>query len=458
MRVEEVEIHEPVQAVVLAAGKGVRMRSALPKVMHPLAGRPMIAHVLEALKPLQPASIAVVIGSSMESVARTVAPARTFIQDPPQGTGHAVMAARPMLEGAKGTVLVAFGDTPLVTTATLARLAAAREAGAAVVVLGFHPQNPAQYGRLVQGPEGSLLRIVEFKDASPEERAIGLCNAGVMAVSAEALPGLLDALDRNNAQGEYYLTDLIIHARAKGLATGFIEGDAEEVLGVNSRAELAAAEAVLQRRLRLAAMTGGATLLDPDTVYLSADTRLGRDVVIGQNVVIGPEVEIADNVTIHAFSHLAGARVAAGAIIGPFARLRPGTVIGPDAHVGNFVELKNAVLGEGAKANHLSYLGDTAIGAKANIGAGTITCNYDGFGKYKTEIGAGAFIGSNSALVAPIRIGDGAYVGSGSVVTDDVPADALALGRGRQAVKPGWAKEFRAQKEAEKAARKKEGG
>jgi bifunctional UDP-N-acetylglucosamine pyrophosphorylase/glucosamine-1-phosphate N-acetyltransferase len=452
MAASEVELKEPVSAIVLAAGKGVRMRSALPKVLHAVAGRPMVAHVLAALAPLRPEIVVVVIGPGMDAVAKAVAPAATAIQDPPLGTGHAVMAARPKLDGAKGTILIAFGDTPLVTTATLARLSAAREAGAAVAVLGFRPQDPAQYGRLVEGPEG-LARIVEFKDASAAERAIGLCNAGVMAVSAAALPGLLDKLDSRNAQGEYYLTDLVRHARAAGLKAVAIEGDAEEVLGVNSRAELALAEAALQRRLRAAAMAGGATLIDPDTVYLAADTVLGRDVVIGPHVVFGPEVEVADNVTIHAFSHVTGARIAPGAVIGPFARLRPGTIVGPDAHIGNFVELKNAVLGAGAKANHLSYLGDTEIGAKANIGAGTITCNYDGFGKYKTVIGAGAFIGSNSALVAPVRIGDGAYVGSGSVITDDVPDDALALGRGRQAVKAGWAKVFRAE-----AQRKKDGG
>ena len=456
MRVGETEIQDQVSAIVLAAGKGVRMRSALPKVLHPIAGRPMIAHVLEALRPLQPARIAVVIGPGMEAVAKAVAPAKTAIQDPPQGTGHAVMAARPLIEGAGGTILIVFGDTPLVTSPTLARLVAAREAGAAVAVLGFRPETPAQYGRLVEGPDGGLLRIVEFKDASPAEQAIGLCNAGVMAVAAEALPGLLEKLDKRNAQGEYYLTDLVAHARAAGLRAVSIEGDAEEVLGVNSRAELALAEAALQRRLRAQAMAGGATLLDPQTVYFSADTKLGRDIVIGPNVVFGPEVEIADNVTIHAFCHIAGARVASGAIIGPYARLRPGTIVGAEAHVGNFVELKNAVLGEGAKANHLSYLGDTEIGAKVNIGAGTITCNYDGYGKYKTVIGAGAFIGSNSALVAPVTIGAGAYVGSGSVITEEVPPDALALGRGRQAVKPGWAKTFREQKSAEKAGRKKE--
>jgi bifunctional UDP-N-acetylglucosamine pyrophosphorylase / glucosamine-1-phosphate N-acetyltransferase len=450
MRVGEIEIREPVNAVVLAAGKGVRMRSALPKVLHALAGRPLIGHVLEALRPLAPARIAVVIGPGMDLVAKTIAPVRTIIQDPPLGTGHAVIAARPLIEGAAGTVLVVFGDTPLVTPSTLARLVAAREAGAAVAVLGFRPADPAQYGRLVEGPDGDLLRIVEFKDAAPVEKAIGLCNAGVMAVSAEALPGLLGKLDQRNAQGEYYLTDLVAHARAAGLRAVAIEADAEEVLGVNSRGELALAEAALQRRLRAAAMAGGATLLDPDTVYFAADTKLGRDVVVGQNVIFGPEVEIADNVTIHAFCHLTGARIAPGAVIGPFARLRPGTVVGEGAHVGNFVELKNAILGEGAKANHLSYLGDTEVGAKANIGAGTITCNYDGFDKLKTLIGDGVFIGSNSALVAPVRIGAGAYVGSGSVITDDVPADALALGRARQATKPGWAKTFRAGKAAHK--------
>lgn len=446
-----------VHAVILAAGKGVRMRSALPKVMHLLAGRPLILHVLDAFKPLSPASVTVVVGASMESVAKAVAPARTVIQDPPRGTGHAVMAARTSIEGKAGTVFVAFGDTPLVRTETLVRLAIAQESGAHVVVLGFRPSDPGSYGRLVTNETGDLLRIVEAKDATAQERQITLCNAGVMAMAAEHLPKLLEKLDDNNAQGEFYVTDIVKHARNAGLRAAMIEADPEEVLGVNSRAELAMAEQVLQRRLRAEAMAGGATLIDPQTVYLSADTKIGRDVVIGPHVVVGPEVEIADCVTIHAFCHIAGAKIAQGAIIGPFARLRPGTVLAEDVHIGNFVELKNAIVDRGVKANHLSYLGDVKIGRAVNIGAGTITCNYDGYGKYKTEIADDAFIGTNTSLVAPVSIGAGAYIGSGSVITDDVPPNALALGRGRQTVKLGWAADFRMRKLAQQASRKKEG-
>jgi bifunctional UDP-N-acetylglucosamine pyrophosphorylase/glucosamine-1-phosphate N-acetyltransferase len=454
---ETLNPREPVSAVILAAGRGVRMGSALPKVLHAVAGRAMVLHVLDAVGALGPQSVTVVIGAGMEAVAKAVAPARTVVQDPPLGTGHAVMAAAPGLKPAIGTVLVLFGDTPLVTADTLKRLVLAREAGAAVVALGFRPKDPAEYGRLIQAPDGSLLRNVEFKDASLDERAIPLCNAGAMAVSAEVLVVLLGKLDQRNAQGEYYLPDLIAHARSGGMKAAVIEADADEVMGVNARSELARAEALMQTRLREAAMAAGATLIDPDTVYFSADTVLGRDVVVGPHVVFGPGVTVADNVTINAFCHFTGAKIAQGAILGPFARLRPGADIGPDAHIGNFVEIKNSIIEAGVKANHLTYVGDARVGAGSNLGAGTITCNYDGYGKYRTDIGANVFIGSDVALVAPVKVGDGAYVGAGSVVTEDVPADALAVGRGRMAVKEGWAKRFRARKEAERASRKKDG-
>lgn len=441
---------EPVNAVILAAGKGTRMRSDLPKVLHPLAGRPMLLHVLATLTPLSPARQVVVIAKGAAEVAAAVSPVQTLVQDPPLGTGHALMSAMVALDGAAGTVLVLFGDCPLMTEATLMRLVAAREGGAAVAVLGFRPEDPAQYGRLVCDSTGALLRIVEFKDAGESERAIGLCNGGVMALAAAHLPALIAKLDNKNAQGEYYLTDLVAHARAAGLSCAVVEGTADEVLGVNSRAELAAAEAIVQDRMRTRAMEEGATLIDPQSIYFSHDTKLGRDVTIGPNVVFGPGVSVADRVTIKPFCHIEGAAIETGAIIGPFARLRPGASVGENAHVGNFVELKNTRLDAGAKANHLTYLGDATVGPGANIGAGTITCNYDGFDKFKTDIGAGAFIGSNSALVAPVRIGSGAYIGSGSVVTDDVPDDALALGRGRQVERAGWAAAFRARKRAER--------
>lgn len=430
------------------------MRSDLPKVLHPLAGRAMVLHVMATLEPLAPARRIVVVGAQSGAVEKAVAPAQIAIQDPPLGTGHALMCASEALKGAQGSIIVLFGDSPLVTEDTLHRLIAAREAGAAVAVLGFTPDDPGQYGRLVCDTSGALTRIVEFKDADAREREIGLCNGGVMALEAAVLPSLLARLDNNNAQGEYYLTDLVRHARAAGLHCAVVEGRADEVLGVNSRAELAQAEAVLQERLRQRAMADGATLLDPQTVYFSHDTKLGRDVVVGQNVVFGPGVVIGDRVTIKPFCHLEGARVEDDAIVGPYARLRPGAFVGDHAHVGNFVELKNARLESGAKANHLTYLGDAVIGAGANIGAGTITCNYDGFEKFTTTIGAGAFIGSNSSLVAPVAVGPGAYVGSGSVVTEDVAADALAVARGRQVTRAGWAAAFRLRKQGARAKKK----
>ena len=441
-------------AVILAAGKSTRMKSDLPKVLHPLAGRPMVRHLLATVERLAPARAVVVVGPDADGLAEAVAPYPTVVQREQLGTGHAVLAARRALDGFAGDVLVLYGDTPLITLETLERLLVARRKApqAAVAVLGFRPADPGEYGRLVAGPAESLEAIVEFRDASPELRAISLCNSGVMAIEGGRLLSLLERLDNKNAKREYYLTDIVALARKDGAPCVYVEAPAEELLGVNSRAELAAAEAVVQRALRARAMAGGATLADPDTVWLNHDTRLGRDVTIGPNVVFGPGVEVADRVEIRAFCHIEGARIAEGAVIGPFARLRPGAEIGKDAHIGNFVEVKNARIEEGAKANHLAYLGDARVGAGANIGAGTITCNYDGFMKYHTDIGAGAFIGSNAALVAPVKIGDGAIVGAGSVITRDVAKDALALERARQGELAGWAAAFRAKKGAEKAA------
>jgi bifunctional UDP-N-acetylglucosamine pyrophosphorylase/glucosamine-1-phosphate N-acetyltransferase len=438
----------PVACVILAAGKGTRMKSALPKVMHPLAGQPMIRHVLDAVGALSPERVVVVVGPGMESVSAAVAPAVTVIQERQQGTADAVRAAARALEGFRGDVLVLYGDTPMVGAATLKAMVAARRAAddPAVVVLGMRPADPGAYGRLIVRPDGHLEKIVEYLDATTAEREVTLCNAGLMAFDGRRLFDLLDHITNDNAKGEYYLTDAVALARGRGWNCGVVEAPAAELHGVNSRAELAEAERLIQQRLRRAAMDDGATLTDPETVWFSLDTRLGRDVTIGPNVVFGPGVEVGGEVDIRAFCHLEQVRIAPGAIIGPFARLRPGSVIGPGAHVGNFVEIKNATVAEGAKVNHLTYIGDATIGARANIGAGTITCNYDGFAKHKTEIGAGAFIGSNASLVAPVKIGDGAIVGAGSVVTMDVEADALAVARGKQQSYPGWARRFRAQR------------
>ncbi|MTJ80796.1 MAG: bifunctional UDP-N-acetylglucosamine diphosphorylase/glucosamine-1-phosphate N-acetyltransferase GlmU [Telmatospirillum sp.] len=448
---------DQIAVVVLAAGMGTRMKSALPKVMHPIAGQPMVRHLLDTVADLAPGKVVAVVGPGMDAVAAAVSPHPAVIQADRLGTGHAVGQARGALQGFEGTVLVLYGDTPLITAQTLRSMLDCRRAAPhpAVVVLGFRPADTGQYGRLVVNADG-LQEIVEHKDASEAQRAITLCNSGVMAVDGARLFGWIDRLTNANAKGEYYLTDLVALARADGLPCGYVEGSEEELLGVNSRVDLAAAEAVAQARLRRAAMEGGATLTDPASVFLCHDTRLGRDVVIGPQVVFGPGVTVGDNVEIRAFSHLEGATVADGAIIGPFARLRPGAEIGSGAHVGNFVEIKKAVVETGAKVNHLTYIGDARIGAKANIGAGTITCNYDGFGKYRTDIGAGAFIGSNSSLVAPVTVGDGAIVGAGSVVTRDVAAGALAVERSKQTERAGWADRFRETRVKETAGRKKD--
>jgi len=436
--------NESIAAILLAAGQGTRMKSAKPKVMHALAGRPMVLHLLDTVRSLDAAQSVVVTGPGMDEIASAVAPVPTVLQQDRLGTAHAVAQARPVLENFPGTVLVLYGDTPLITAATI-RAMLDRRAQAphpSVVVLGFRPKNGGEYGRLVFGANG-LQAIVEYKDATPEQRQIPLCNSGVMAIEGKHLFSLIDKIGNDNAKGEFYLTDIVKLAVAQGLTASYVEAEEEELLGVNSRAELAEAEAVLQKRLRNNAMARGATLVDPASVTLSWDTVLGRDVTIGPSVVFGPGVTVADDVEIRPFCHLEGVTIAKGAQIGPFARLRPGAAIGEQAHIGNFVEIKKATVEAGAKVNHLTYIGDAKIGAKANIGAGTITCNYDGFGKYLTEIGAGAFVGSNSSLVAPVKIGDGAIVGAGSVITKDVAADALAVGRGTQMELPGWAERFR---------------
>jgi bifunctional UDP-N-acetylglucosamine pyrophosphorylase / glucosamine-1-phosphate N-acetyltransferase len=433
-------------AVILAAGEGTRMKSALPKVMHPVAGQPMVAHLLAAVRPLAPAATVVVIGRGMDAVAAAVGPAECVVQDPPLGTGDAVRCACAALDCRDiDDVLVLYGDTPLLQTATLRRLLdeRRRRPEAVVAVAGMRPADPGLYGRLVTADDGALLRIVEARDADAQERRIGLCNGGMTAVSARHLPALLEGLARNNAKAEFYLTDIVAVAGSAGLLCRAVELPADELVGVNTRAELAAAEALMQQRLRRAAMEGGVTMIAPETVFLSADTELAPDVVIEPNVTFGPDVKVAAGATIRGFSHIEGARIGAGAIVGPFARLRPGAVLDEEVHVGNFVEVKAAHLAAGVKANHLSYLGDAEIGAGSNIGAGTITCNYDGFNKWRTTVGAGAFIGSHTALVAPISVGDGAYVATGSVVTSDVPADALTLARARQVDKPGRAAAIR---------------
>jgi len=434
-------------AVVLAAGEGTRMKSDQPKVLHKVAGRSMLAHVLACVTGADAQRVAVVIGPNREDVRGEVLKlcpdGDVFVQDQRLGTAHAVLAARDSIAEGVDDLLILFADTPLVTSATVLALRAALQEGATVAVLGFEAANPFGYGRLIRDEAGRLAAVREEKDASDTERAITLCNAGLMALDGRRALELLGAVGAANAKGEYYLTDVVEIARAKGLEARVVIGEESEVLGVNDRVQLAQAERIAQDRLRRKAMTGGATLIAPETVFLCADTKIGRDVTIEPHVVIGAGVEIADGAVIHAFSHLEGARVDAAASVGPFARLRPGANLGAGAKVGNFVEIKAANLGVGAKVSHLTYIGDADIGANANIGAGTITCNYDGFFKYRTSIGEGAFIGSNSSLVAPVKIGAGAYVGSGSVVTKDVGADALALARGKQVEKSGWAETFR---------------
>ena len=436
----------PVAAIILAAGKGTRMKSDTHKVLHPIGGRPMLLHLLASLDDLRPERRVVVVGDKADQLRAALSgtDVQLAVQEPQLGTGHAVLQAGPGLEGFAGVALILFGDVPLVRAETMARLVQAVADGAAIAVLGFRPDRPGAYGRVIADAGGRILKMVEAKDATADELAVPLCNAGLMAVDAGRLFGLLGRIGNDNAAGEYYLPDIVMLANADGDVCRVLEAGADEVLGVNSRSELAAAEAIFQARQRTELMAAGVTMIAPETVFLSFDTAIGRDCLIEPNVVFGPGVTLADGVTIRAFSHLEGAAVSSGCEVGPYARLRPGTVLGQGAKIGNFVETKKTVLGPGAKANHLTYLGDATIGAKANIGAGTITCNYDGFGKYRTVIGEGAFIGSNSALVAPLTIGDRAIVAAGSAVTQDVEADALAIVRPPQVSKTGWAKRFRA--------------
>lgn len=442
--------------IILAAGKGTRMKSDLPKVLHPVAQAPLVVHAMQAGAALNPTHTIIVAGHGAELVEKTVKAhdpkARVVLQTEQLGTSHAVDQARDALEGFDGDTIVLYGDTPFIRPDTLEAMVAARRNGADVVVLAFDTQEPGKYGRLVTDGD-RLLRIIEAKDASPDQLAITLCNSGVICADRAQLFELIAKVGNDNTQGEYYLTDIVGLANEAGLTCSAVTCSEQETLGINSRPELARAEAIWQAQRREQAMVEGATLTAPDTVYFAYDTQLGRDVLIEPHVVFGPDVHVADGVTLRAFSHLEGCRVETGAVVGPYARLRPGADIGPKVKIGNFVEVKKARLEDGAKVNHLSYVGDAHIGAGANVGAGTITCNYDGVNKHLTQIGAGAFIGSNTALVAPISVGAGALVSAGSTVTEDVPDEALALARSRQINKPGQAQKLRERLLALKAKR-----
>lgn len=445
----------PIAVVVLAAGAGTRMKSTLPKVLHPLAGWPMLRHVLDNVGRLKPSRIVGVISPGAEAVAGAFAPHPTVVQKRPVGTGDAAKAALGALEGHLGQVLIVFGDAPLVTAATMKKLiGACARAKAAVGVLGFRARDPSPYGRLIV-QAGVLEKIVESKDANVVEKAVDLCNSGVMCLDGSLIAALLGGIRNDNAKREFYLTDAVGLARKAGHRTIAVEGDEAEFQGINSRAELAVAERALQGRLRADALAAGVTMTDPETVWLAADTRFAADVSIGPCVRFGPGVSVAAGVQIKAFCDIEGARIGRGALIGPFARIRPGSEVGEDVHIGNFVELKATRMARGAKANHLAYLGDSDIGAASNIGAGTIAVNYDGYGKHRTVVGAEAFIGSNSSLVAPVRIGRGANVTAGSVITEDVPAGAVAFGRARQTTKKGRAAPLRAKLKERAAAAKR---
>lgn len=446
-----------IAAIILAAGRGTRMKSDLHKVLHPVAGRPMLLHLLASVDALSPAAKVIIVGAQREQVEAAVAGtgALVAVQDPQLGTAHAVEQAHSALKDFDGDVLILYGDVPLVTTATLQAMLSHLDSQTGIVVLGFRPDDTAAYGRIAANPNGHITKMVEYKDASPAEVALKLCNSGLMAVRSADLWALLSRVDNQNAAQEYYLPDIVGIAIADGGRAVVIETDAEQVAGINSRAELAAVEAAWQTKRRQAMMAAGVTLIAPETVWFSYDTLIDADVTIEPHVFFGPGVDIARGVVVHGFSHISGSMIGQDAEVGPFVRLRPGTELGAKTKVGNFVEIKKSRLGVGAKASHLSYLGDADIGAGANIGAGTITCNYDGFFKYRTTIGVGAFIGSNSALVAPVQIGDGAMIAAGSVITTDVADDALGLGRAGQSSKKGWAGRFRAAMSAKKATGKK---
>jgi bifunctional UDP-N-acetylglucosamine pyrophosphorylase / glucosamine-1-phosphate N-acetyltransferase len=433
-------------AIVLAAGEGTRMRATLPKVLHRIAGRSLLAHVLHAVADAGIGTTAVVIGPGQEAVAAEVEVVRPgtqcFVQSARRGTADAVLAAKAAIARGPDDILVVYGDTPLIRAATLRQLRAPLAAGAAVAVLAFRPADPSGYGRLIVAGN-KLLAIREEADASASERAVGLCNGGIMAFAGAHALAILQRIGDHNRKSEFYLTDAVEIAHSMELPAVAVEVEEDDVRGINTKTQLAEAEAVAQQRLRQAALQAGVTLTAPDTVFLSADTKFGKDVVVEPYVVFGANVTVEDGAVIRSFSHLAGAHVGKGVSVGPFARLRPGAQLGAGAHIGNFVEIKEAVIEAGAKANHLSYIGDAVVGANANVGAGTITCNFDGRAKHRTMIGKDAFIGSNTALVAPVEIGAAAYIGSGSVITDNVPAGALALARGRQVIKEGWAARWR---------------
>lgn len=444
-------------AIILAAGKGTRMKSSLHKVLHPIAGKPMLMHLLDSFAALSPTRTVVVAGDRREQLEKALEGrgVTTALQEPQLGTAHAALMAKDALAGFSGNILVCFGDVPMVAAETVRRLIAALDGGAKVAVLGFRPDDPLAYGRIIAEPDGTVLKMVEFKDASPEERSVNLCNSGLIVAHSGDMWPLLESVGNDNAQSEYYLPDVATNAIARGDKVVVIETGADEVAGINSRSELAAAEMRWQAMRRERAMEDGASLRAPETVFFSHDTVLGRDVTIDPHVVFGPGVSVADGVHIKAYTHLEGASLATGVEVGPFARLRPGAVLEEGSFVGNFVEMKKAVLGKGSKASHLSYIGDTTVGEYANIGAGTITCNYDGYFKYKTVIGDRAFIGSNSALVAPVTIGPDSIVAAGSTVSRDVAAGELRMVRAEQMVKDGWADRFHDTMKKKKEAAKK---
>ncbi len=445
----------PISLIILAAGQGTRMNSDLPKVLHPVGAAPLLHHAMAAGAVLGPDRTVIVAGHGAEAVAQAARAydetAEVVVQAEQLGTAHAVTQAAPALAGMAGDALVLYGDTPFIRAETLEAMREAR-ARHAVVVLGFEARDPGRYGRLIAQGE-TLERIVEFKDANPEEREITLCNSGVICADLPLLMELVGAVGNANAAGEYYLTDIVELARARGLSAGLVRCPEAETMGVNTRAELAAAEAIFQARARAEALENGVTLTAPETVFLAFDTVLGRDATVGPNVIFGPGVTVESGAEIRAFCHLEGCHVSEGATVGPFARLRPGAELAENVHVGNFVEIKNSVLDQGVKVGHLSYLGDAHVGEDSNIGAGTITCNYDGVFKHRTEIGRGAFIGSDTMLVAPVTVGDGAFTATGSVITRDVPADALAIARSQPIIKDGFAKKFFDKLRAAKAAK-----